>query len=115
MKLSIATLSLATLVPAALVTRNTNYTTGNVADDVTANRCGALTVLFARGTTEPGTLGIMVGPRLFAELRNDTNGDVDPATREGNINRGQDGGPEMARLAQLAVQNCPETKIALVG
>ncbi|KAF4549273.1 Cutinase-like protein 5 [Elsinoe fawcettii] len=117
----ISLLACASLTSGFLITRETNYTRGNVADDVTANRCGALTLLFARGTTEPGTLGIIVGPQLASALNTDLAGNVAlqgvnyPATREGNINRGQDGGPEMARLAQLALQNCPDTKIALVG
>lgn len=125
MKLSAAAallLSTASLVSAHLLVRETNYTSGANASDVTdGTSCGSLTVLFARGTTEPGTLGIIVGPQLFAALKTGLNGDVSlqgvsyPATREGNLNRGQDGGPEMARLANLALKNCPNTKLALVG
>jgi hypothetical protein len=31
--------------------------------------CGAVTVIFARGTTEPGNVGVLVGPPFFDALR----------------------------------------------
>ncbi len=32
--------------------------------------CGAITVIFARGTTEPGNVGVVAGPPFFDELKN---------------------------------------------
>ena len=37
------------------------------------------------------------------------------ATIESNLSGGSDGGPELAKLANRALQNCPATKIAIAG
>jgi hypothetical protein len=50
---------------------------GGSEDDLSGNfACKKVALLFARGTTEPGTLGMSVGPRLAAALRQQYNGDI---------------------------------------
>ena len=67
-------------------------------------------------------MGSSVGPALAQELISELGNDgvaiqgVDySATIESNLSMGQDGGPELAKLAQQALQNCPNTKIAIAG
>lgn len=67
-------------------------------------------------------MGSSVGPALAKQLISSlgSNGvaiqGVDySATIESNLSMGKDGGPEMAKLAQQARQNCPNTKIAIAG
>lgn len=38
-------------------------------NDLEEGRCGDVVVVFARGTTEPGNVGALVGPPLFNALR----------------------------------------------
>jgi cutinase len=38
---------------------------------LTADSCKALTVIFARGTNEPGNVGDIAGPPFFSALRSD--------------------------------------------
>lgn len=38
--------------------------------DITANKpCADMTLIFARGTTEPGNMGTLVGPQLVDEIK----------------------------------------------
>ncbi|KAL4912653.1 cutinase-domain-containing protein [Aspergillus aurantiobrunneus] len=90
--------------------------------DVTDNSgCKALTFIFARGTTEIGTMGTVVGPKVADELDSQTGGKVAvqgvdyPADAAGNAQLGASGGPEMAKLVKQAVQQCPDTKVVLGG
>lgn len=71
-------------------------------------------------TTETGTLGSVVGPGLAQALIKDTGScavqGVDyPADAAGNAAMGGSGGPTMAKLAQTALQQCPDTKVILGG
>ncbi|KAH0000569.1 cutinase, partial [Aureobasidium melanogenum] len=90
-------------------------------NDVTGNTgCKKVTFIFARGTTEMGTLGSIVGPGLASALIKDTGScavqGVDyPADAAGNANMGASGGPKMAALATQALKQCPDTKIILGG
>ncbi|KAK2757012.1 hypothetical protein FQN54_004981 [Arachnomyces sp. PD_36] len=83
--------------------------------------CQPLTFIFARGTTEMGNMGSVVGPPVASALRSSLNDKVTvqgvdyPASAAGNAAMGAEGGPEMAKLAQQALSNCPKTKIALGG
>lgn len=81
-----------------------------------------MTLIFARGSTETGNMGSSVGPALAKSLISSLGSSgvaiqgVDyPATIESNISMGSEGGPEMAKLAQQALKQCPNTKIALSG
>ncbi|KXL48981.1 carbohydrate esterase family 5 protein, partial [Acidomyces richmondensis BFW] len=84
--------------------------------------CADVTLIFARGSTELGNMGETVGPALAKQLISDLGADkvaiqgVDyPATIESNISLGSEGGPTMAQLAEKALKQCPNTKIALGG
>lgn len=86
--------------------------------------CKAYTVVFARGTTEPGNVGILVGPPFFDALReklgsanvaiqgvNNYDADID-----GYIAGGDAGGSqEMAKEIQQAYSKCPSTKLVASG
>jgi cutinase len=37
--------------------------------DLTAGQCGDVIIVFARGTSEPGNVGSLVGPPFFKEVR----------------------------------------------
>ena len=82
--------------------------------------CSAVTLIFARGTTEKGNMGTCVGPDLAAELRKkipslSVQGVDYPANSKGNTRYGASGGPYMAMLAREARKQCPDTKIVLAG
>lgn len=46
-------------------------------NDLTDGQCGDVTLLFARGTTEPGNVGSLVGPEFFAALESAVGGGVE--------------------------------------
>ncbi|GAB7360523.1 hypothetical protein MBLNU230_g8472t1 [Neophaeotheca triangularis] len=100
-----------------------SYTRGSTANDVANNNgCTPLTVIFARGTSEPGNIGSIAGPPMFQQLISSlgatgvTLQGVDyPASSAGNFNCGQQGSSEMASLASAARQRCPNTRIVLSG
>lgn len=86
--------------------------------------CTEYTVIFARGTTEPGNVGILVGPPFFEALEslvgssaltiqgvNDYSASVD-----GYIEGGDPGGSaEMAKQIEAAYAQCPKTKLVASG
>ncbi|KAF4761843.1 hypothetical protein N7455_000480 [Penicillium solitum] len=83
--------------------------------------CKEYTFIFARGTTEIGNMGTVIGPPLAKEL-NSLTGDkvtvqgVDyPADAAGNVVMGAAGGPAMAKLVKQALSQCPKTKVLLGG
>ncbi|PGG95762.1 hypothetical protein AJ79_09890 [Helicocarpus griseus UAMH5409] len=83
--------------------------------------CQPLTLIFARGTTEPGNMGLLAGPPLAKALRRLSRGKVTvqgvdyPASIVGNINFGEDGGPAMVDLINLSKSQCPDSKVVLAG
>jgi cutinase len=82
--------------------------------------CSAVTLIFARGTTEVGNMGTCVGPELASALRAEipslsVQGVDYPANSAGNTEYGASGGPYMAMLAREARRQCPGTKIVLAG
>ncbi|KAK0313951.1 hypothetical protein LTR91_011582 [Friedmanniomyces endolithicus] len=114
----------ASIVAAAPIEKRagTTYSGGLTATDVDDGVCAPITLIFARGSTEPGTMGSSVGPALAKALISSQGASgvaiqgVDyTATIESNIDQGRAGGPVMAALAQKALKNCPNTKIALSG
>jgi cutinase len=112
-----------TLLPARLATPNfKSYTaaSGTLMFGMQNPICSAVTLIFARGTTEVGNMGTCVGPDLARELRNlipslSVQGVDYPANSAGDTRYGASGGPYMAMLAREARLQCPETKIVLVG
>ncbi|KAK4638306.1 Cutinase [Fulvia fulva] len=84
--------------------------------------CKSVTLLFARGTGETGTMGSVIGPPLASALESQLGADkvasegVDyAASAGGNANLGASGGPAMASQAQSILSSCPDTKLVLSG
>ncbi|KAN0095405.1 carbohydrate esterase family 5 protein [Hyaloscypha variabilis] len=85
--------------------------------------CKAMTVVFARGTTEQGNVGTLTGPPFFAALADvvGTNNlavqGVDyPASVQGFLAGGDaDGSKLMAQLVGQAQSQCPKTKVVVSG
>ena len=99
------------------------YTSGSTASDIDNNTgCTALTVIFARGTSEGGNIGSIAGPPMFRQLLSDLGassltlqGVNYPANSAGNVNCGAAGGAQMAAEVNTILARCPNTKIALSG
>ncbi|KAL1855197.1 hypothetical protein Daus18300_011198 [Diaporthe australafricana] len=87
--------------------------------------CKAVTVIFARGTTEPGTLGSVVGPGLQTALGTALNNNaavtgVAYAADAGGIAtevsaKGGAGTAAMVKAVQAALGSCPDTQVVLSG
>lgn len=85
--------------------------------------CKPVTVIFARGTIEPGNVGTLVGPPFFNTLElaiGEENVGVQgvdyAATVFGYLEGGDaEGGETLAFLAEHAVTLCPSTQIVLSG
>lgn len=84
----------------------TGYVIGSQnATDVDDGVCAPLTLLFARGTIDPGNLGQVIGPPLCGNLSVLLDGNVAlqgvpyPATVEGIAIQGNPGGAMMTKLA----------------
>ncbi|KAJ0417597.1 cutinase-domain-containing protein [Aspergillus carlsbadensis] len=105
-----------------LNSRQFGFGGSSTSNDVTDNSgCKELTFIFARGTTEMGNMGTVVGPKVGSELDSLTGGKVAiqgvdyPASAAGNAQLGAAGGPEMASLVEQALKQCPDTKVVLGG
>ncbi|KAH6686400.1 cutinase [Plectosphaerella plurivora] len=84
--------------------------------------CADVTVIFARGTTEPGNVGLVAAPpfldALATQLGSKTlaaQGVEYPATFAGFNDNGVNGVPSMTSFINQAGTNCPATKIVLSG
>ncbi|KAF8069329.1 cutinase [Lyophyllum atratum] len=85
--------------------------------------CADVTVYFARGTTEPGTLGTIVGPPFQSALTSALGsrtlefvGIAYPATVAGFLAGGDPGGATtMANSVTAKAGACPNTKIVISG
>jgi cutinase len=91
-------------------------------NDVTSGACKPVTLIFARGTTEQGNMGSLVGPPFAKALEEALPGQVAvqgvkyPANIPGYLARGdKPGGVLQGKLAMQALQKCPQTKIVLSG
>ncbi|ESZ91371.1 hypothetical protein SBOR_8242 [Sclerotinia borealis F-4128] len=88
-----------------------------------ARACTSLTVIFARGTTETGTLGTVVGPPLLSALQYalgssavTMTGVTYPANVAGFVQGGDSAGSQtMANMVTSALSSCPDTKIVIAG
>lgn len=95
----------------------------STANDLVDGKCAPVTLIFARGTTEPGNIGIIVGPPLESALQSTLGADnvifqgVDyPADVQGFLVGGDpDGAETMAGLAQQAVNQCAGTQVVMSG
>lgn len=87
--------------------------------------CKAVTVVFARGTTEPSTLGMVVGPGLNTAVQKALNNNavvtgVDYAASAAGIateigGKGGAGTQAMVKAVTDALASCPDTQIVLSG
>lgn len=96
---------------------------GSSGVDIVNGECRAVSVIFARGTTEPGNIGTVVGPPLSRNLdqvlsaNNFAFQGVDYAANvAGFLDGGDDkGAATMADLATQAANDCADTQIVLSG
>jgi cutinase len=108
------------LLEAATATLGSLTGTKSTQDDL-SGACAAVTVIFARGTTEPGNVGVLAGPPFFNALKNKigagnvaVQGVSYPASVEGFLLGGDDGGAQtMANLVTQAFSKCPSTKVVM--
>ncbi|MCJ1448480.1 MAG: hypothetical protein MMC23_008997 [Stictis urceolatum] len=114
-------LSLASALPNLRARQLGTSTTEN--DLTNGSPCKAVTVIFARGTTEAGNVGSLAGPPFFQALANDIGASnlavqgVDyPASIAGFLAGGDAAGSTtFAGLVQQASTQCPNTKIVMSG
>ena len=95
---------------------------GATSNDLLNGPCKAVTVIFARGTSESGNIGAIVGPPLEASLNNRLGSNVAfqgvdyPATIENYLAGGSSAGAStLASLVNTAATKCPSTQIVLSG
>lgn len=93
-------------------------------NDVTnGGGCKAMTVLFARGTTEPGNMGIIAGPPFVSALGKmmgasnlAVQGIEYPADIPGFLVGGDAGGSKlMAQMVGQVRAKCPDTTLVMAG
>lgn len=117
-------LSLSTLLALASanpILQTRQSTTSN--DLKNGGGCKAMTVIFARGTTETGNVGTLSGPPFFQALDAAVGADkvavqgVDyPADIPGFLAGGDaNGSKTMANLVIQAMTQCPNTKVVMAG
>lgn len=99
-------------------------TTSSTNTAAAAADCKAVTVIFARGTTEPGTLGAVVGPGLSTAVGTALNNNAvvtgvayaaDAAGIATEIGTGGAGTKAMVKAVTDALASCPSTQIVLSG
>lgn len=92
-------------------------------NDIVEARCKPVTLLFARGTTEDGNMGSLVGP-LFAQALGKAVGPDNLAVQgvdysasiQGFLGGGDaDGSKTMAGLVAMVKSNCANTSLVLAG
>jgi len=118
--ISLLVVGLATASPLAVRQLGTSNTENMLTD---GTPCRAVTLIFARGTTETGNVGTFAGPPFFQALANDIGASnlavqgVDyPADIPGFLEGGDPGGSAtMASLVSQAASQCPSTKIVMSG
>ncbi|KAK0121473.1 hypothetical protein ONS95_009767 [Cadophora gregata] len=107
----------------------TNSTTTQLGSATTQNGltagggCKAMTVIFARGTTEQGNVGSLSGPPWFDAMAQMVGAEnlavqgVDyPANVQGFLAGGdKKGSAKMAQLVQQAMTACPDTQVVMAG
>ncbi|EHK25919.1 carbohydrate esterase family 5 protein [Trichoderma virens Gv29-8] len=84
--------------------------------------CGDVTVLFARGTCDPGNVGVLVGPFFFRSLQTalgsktvGVKGVPYPASVQGFLSGSVQPGIDMANQIKSVLSSCPNTKLVLGG
>lgn len=85
--------------------------------------CADLTIIYARGTTEPGNVGVLVGPWFFDTVEEKLGGRASvgvqgveyPATVDGYLEGNSTGTVTMANYVITALTRCPDTKVVMSG
>lgn len=103
------------------VRRQYTSDTENQLNDGTA--CRAVTIIYARGTSETGNVGELVGPPFFDAVAADIGTDnlavqgVDYSASIAGFLEGGDptGSTLMASLVEQALTQCPDTKVVMSG
>ena len=94
---------------------------GQVVKQASAAACAPYTLAYARGTGEPGLLGITVGPSLSADLlllapgKWSIQGVAYDASVDGDNCLGLPGGAIASQLINQIASSCPDTKIVVSG
>ncbi|PBP15993.1 cutinase [Diplocarpon rosae] len=94
-----------------------------VATTVSQPACAEMMVIFARGTTEAGNVGLFAGPPFFQALEDmmgagavGVQGVAYGATVEGFLQGGDPtGSATMASMVQATAQECPRAALVLAG
>ena len=114
----------ATPSPPPLIFRDGTLATYKTQNDLTdGSPCKPMTIIFARGTTEPGNVGTITGPPFFAAVSDAVGannlavqGVPYPADIPGFLAGGDAGGSAtLAKLVQQATTQCPDTKVVMSG
>ncbi|PSR73534.1 cutinase-domain-containing protein [Coniella lustricola] len=124
---SIALSASATLIEAedTLLADALGYTTTYNQLTSSGATCGDVTLIFARGTDEPGNVGALVGPEFYAALQtavgaattvrfqgvNDYAASVTEYLEGGST----EGATNMASLVTQAFSQCPDTQVVMSG
>jgi hypothetical protein len=97
-------------------------TSANQNDVADGGACKAMTVLFARGTTELGNMGSVAGPPFVSAIGAMMGGDVAvqgieyPADIPGFLAGGDKGGSTlMAQMVGQVRAKCPDTNLVMAG
>ncbi|KAF1950723.1 cutinase-domain-containing protein [Byssothecium circinans] len=84
--------------------------------------CADMTLVYARGTTEPGNMGLVTGPPFVDALKKElgtkslaVQGVEYPATFAGFNKNGAEGVPSMTNFINQALTKCPNTKVVISG
>ncbi|KAF3763112.1 family 5 carbohydrate esterase [Cryphonectria parasitica EP155] len=93
-------------------------------NDLTDGECADVTLIFARGTDEPGNVGALVGPEFYSALQsalgsttsifqgvNDYDASVTQYLEGGSTTAASD----MATLVTQAFTQCPDTQVVMSG
>ncbi|PSS03420.1 cutinase-domain-containing protein [Coniella lustricola] len=105
-------------------TTGTASTTAAVAAAAATTTCPGMAVLFARGTDEPGNVGLFAGPSFFTALRNYVNGTTSLAIQgvpyTASVSNFLEGGSAagstlMASFITKTATACPDTKLVVSG
>jgi cutinase len=107
------------LLPTATLAALSSSTQNDVAN---GSGCKAMTVLFARGTTEGGNMGTIAGPPFVSAIGKMMGGDVAvqgieyPADIPGFLAGGDAGGSQlMAQMVGQVRAACPDTALVMAG
>ena len=115
---------LALLVTSSPIRTRLPRQASSTANDLVNGKCAPVTVIFARGTTETGNIGTVVGPPLESAVQSALGGASNvafqgvkyPADVQGFLEGGDpDGAKTMAGLAMQAVTDCPGTQVVMSG